>query len=358
MVRIAHLSDSHLGSSLFQLIERREDARKCLAKAVDMAMRSSPDILIHTGDLFHSPFPMPDDTNFVVDLLKGLKEKVPVVILQGNHDIPYGYRHAQSPVWMLENAGLLISTGETDNREMSFDVDGKTVQMHLVSWTREKKFERYLNSMTSTGEITLLFCHHVPGNYDELPARYDYVGCGHAHNFRLDEENCVGRPGSTCIVDWKREMSGIRKLIIADIDVNGVEFHTQKLNDVREFKFHTGLDITGMDSKEANEAMRSWLGGLSPKKKSQPIIIMNVNGIVSPETEKGIERTSLIQYGEKRLKPLFLHIEPNWQVAEPAPIELTEPLNVETSLKEYLDYNKYSETDKILEQLRKVAGGS
>ncbi|MHA1908009.1 MAG: metallophosphoesterase family protein [Candidatus Thorarchaeota archaeon] len=358
MVRIAHISDSHLGSSLFQLIERREDARKCLGKAVDMAMRHSPDILVHTGDLFHSPFPLYDDTNYVVDLLKGLKDKVTVIVLQGNHDVPYGYRHAQSPIWMLENAGLLSSTGESDTRELSVDVDGKKIMMHLISWTRERKFERYLNAMNSTGDNTLLFCHHVPGEYDKLPARYDYVGCGHAHNFRLDEENCVGRPGSTCIVDWKREMGGNRKLIVAEIDSNGIEFTTEKLNDVREFKFHTGLDITGMDSKEANEAMRSWLTSLSPKKKSQPIIIMNVNGVVSPETENGIERTGIIQYGEKRLEPLFLHIEPNWHVADPPPVTLTTPLNVETSLEEYLNYTKFSSIDRVLEELKKVDGGS
>jgi hypothetical protein len=358
MVRIAHISDSHLGSSLFQLVERREDARKCLAKAVDMAMRNSPDILVHTGDLFHTPFPYPDDANFVVDLLKGVKDKVTVIVLQGNHDVPHGYRYAQSPIWLLENAGLLLSTQESDTRELSLDFDGKTVKIHLISWTRARKFESLLNTMNSTGDTTLLFCHHVPGEYDELPARYDYVGCGHGHNFRLDEENNVGRPGSTCIVDWKREMGGIRKIIMIDIDSNGAEYTTERLNDVREFKFHTGLDITGMDSEEANDAMRSWLGSLAPKKKGQPIIIMNVNGIVTPETENGIERTGLIQYGEKHLNPLFLHIEPNWEVSEAAPVTLKEPLDVEASLKQYLEFSKYEGSDRVLDELRKIVGGS
>jgi exonuclease SbcD len=88
MVRIAHISDSHLGCSLFQLAERREDARKCLKKAVEMAMRHSPDILIHTGDLFHSYLPQNDDMNFVVQLFKGLRNKTVLIVLQGNHDQP------------------------------------------------------------------------------------------------------------------------------------------------------------------------------------------------------------------------------------------------------------------------------
>jgi exonuclease SbcD len=88
MVRIAHISDSHLGCSLFQLAERRENARKCLKKAVEMAMRHSPDILIHTGDLFHSYLPQNDDMNFVVQLFKGLRNKTVLIVLQGNHDQP------------------------------------------------------------------------------------------------------------------------------------------------------------------------------------------------------------------------------------------------------------------------------
>ncbi len=76
MVRVAHISDSHLGSSMFQLVERREDARKCLGKALDMAMRKSPDIIVHTGDLFHESLPQNDDRNFVIKQFKKLKDKV------------------------------------------------------------------------------------------------------------------------------------------------------------------------------------------------------------------------------------------------------------------------------------------
>ncbi|MDF1539997.1 MAG: metallophosphoesterase, partial [Candidatus Thorarchaeota archaeon] len=252
MVRIAHISDSHLGSSLFQLIERKEDARQCLKKAIDMAMRYSPDILVHTGDLFHSAFPSYDDQNFVVNLLKELQDKVAIVVLHGNHDVPYGYRHAQSPIWMLENAGLLISTGESDKREIFIDIDGKKILMHLISWTRARAFDRHLSEMRTGDDLNFLFSHDIPTPFDELPSCYDYIGYGHAHTFHLDEDPCIGRPGSTCVVDWKREMGGIRKLIVVDVDTKGTEFTTEKLNDVREFKFHTGLDITGMNSKEAN----------------------------------------------------------------------------------------------------------
>ncbi|MHA1863828.1 MAG: metallophosphoesterase, partial [Candidatus Thorarchaeota archaeon] len=105
MVRIAHISDSHLGSSMFQLIERREDARKCLQKAIDMAMKKSPDIIVHTGDLFHDALPQNDDLNFVIKLFQKLKDKVNLIVLQGNHDHPFGHRYNLSPLIGLETMG-------------------------------------------------------------------------------------------------------------------------------------------------------------------------------------------------------------------------------------------------------------
>lgn len=356
MVRIAHISDSHLGSSLFQLIERREDARICLKKAVDMALRQSPDILVHSGDLFHSPAPHPEDVNFVVNLLKGISD-TKVIVLHGNHDVPYGYRYIYSPIWMLENAGLLISTGEKDHATIIHEVDGKKVDLHLISWTRARTFRRYISEFSPSSDYSVLFSHHLPIDRDEIPSHYDYVGHGHSHNFHLDEERSIGCPGSTCIVDWKKELHGKRKLIVVDIDSKGAEFYTETLNDVREFKFHPGLDISGMEASDANAAIETWLSQLSQKKKGNPIIIMNVNGIVTPETESGIKRSELISFGENALTPLFIHIEPNWHVVGVPEVTLNEPLNIEQSLEEYLIHSKRADAESMLKQLERIIGG-
>ncbi|MFW9919233.1 MAG: exonuclease SbcCD subunit D [Candidatus Thorarchaeota archaeon] len=356
MVRIAHISDSHLGSSLFQLIERREDARICLKKAIEMALRKSPDILVHTGDVFHSPTPHPEDTNFVVNLLKGISE-TKVIVLHGNHDVPYGYRYMHSPIWMLENAGFLVSTGEKDHNVLRHEVDGKVIDIHLVSWTRPLTFRKYIRDFSPSSDAAVLFSHFLPIDHDEIPSHYDYVGHGHSHNFRLDEDSSIGCPGATCIVDWKKEIGGKSKLIVVDIDNEGVEFETETLNDVREFKFHPGLDISGMGASDANDAIKDWLAKLSPKKKGKPIIIMNVNGLVTPETENGINRGELIDFGESTLNPLFLHIEPNWQVVGPPEVTLSEPLNIELSLEEYLKQSMKVDSEQVLGELKKIKGG-
>ena len=357
MVRIAHISDSHLGSSLFQLSERREDARKCLKKAVEMAMKHSPDLLIHTGDLFHSPLPPNDDMLFVIELFKSLKDKVKVIVLDGNHDIPYGYRYNFSPLRGLEAMELIISTGSGPYSSFTETFDGKAVEIHMVSWTSANQFNHFLNSAKPTEKTALFFAHDIKTPKENLPVYFNYYGCGHKHNHWLDKEFDIGRPGSTSFVNWNREMGGKKKLIVVDID-NSVknEYTLQNLNDVREFKFVTGLDITGMAAEEVNTMLKSSLGKLAPKKK-KPIIIVQVNGLIDTETERGIERTNLLEYGEKKLDPLFLHIEPNWSSMGARPVNLSTPLDVETSVLEYMKQTKDKRASQVKKMIPRFFGG-
>jgi exonuclease SbcD len=356
MVRIAHISDSHLGCTVFQLAERREDARRCLKKAIEMALQHSPDILVHTGDLFHSFMPQNDDMNFVIELFKGLKDKTILVVLQGNHDQPYGYRYSLSPLRQLETMELIVSTGDQNHVSRVFTLDGKRVEMHLVSWAPMYKTNHIINSATPQEDIAVFFAHDIESPKEDLPTHFRYYGCGHKHNFFLDEEYDIGRPGSTCIVNWNKEMGGSKRLIVVDIDNQGTEYTLQTLNDVREFKFLTGLDITGMAPDEVNIKMRESLGKLSPK-KSKPIIIMQVNGLIDTETEKSIERTKILKDYENKLDPLFLHIEPNWQCVGPRDVALSRPLDVKQSITEYMEQTNDSLQARILEKLPQLTGG-
>ena len=75
------------------------------------------------------------------------------------------------------------------------------------------------------------------------------------------------------------------------------------------------------------------------------------------ETERGLERKELIEFGEKKLDPLFLHIEPNWQCLGPRGVQLSEPLNIEQSLREYMEHTNDKMAQEILENLPKLLGG-
>jgi DNA repair exonuclease SbcCD nuclease subunit len=355
-VRIAHISDSHLGCSMFQLSERREDARKCFKKALDMALRKSPDLLVHTGDLFHDSLPQNDDLNFVIKALKEAGDSTDLFVLQGNHDQPYGYRYRHSPLVGLETMGLFTSTGEEPYRVVKREYDGKKAEIHLHSWASSSHLQRVLHDYQPGGNLNLFFAHDIPFEWDSLPVSFDYYGCGHKHTFKLDRENCVGRPGSTCYVNWKTERKGSKKLIVIEADSKGCDFEEETLNDVREFKFVPPVDITRMNAKQAENAIRAKIDEIVPKKKD-PIVILEVNGTVDAETEKNMKRTEVIRYGEKKLNPLFLHVEANWVSRVPDEITFSEPLDVERSVDEYMIGTKDERREQVLEKMPIILGG-
>jgi len=356
MVRVAHISDSHLGSSMFQLVERREDARKCLEKAIDMALKKSPDILVHTGDLFHDALPQNDDLNFVIKLFKKLREKVNVIVLQGNHDHPYGHRYNLSPLIGLETMGLIQSTGDKAYKGLHKTYDGKTVEIHLLSWSFERDLNKILHNVKPTKDIALLFAHHIPYRGEDLPVTFDYYGCGHKHTFKLDKENNLGRPGSTCYVNWETESKGTKKIIVVDIDSSGCEYDLETLNDVREFKFVPPVNITKMSSEEADNAIKSGFDQISIKKE-KAIIIMQVNGIIDYETERNMDRIKVLKHGESKNNPLFVHLAANWQCKASDKIQFSEPLNVEASIEEFMEATKDKLIDSVKEILPKYIGG-
>ncbi|TXT55225.1 MAG: DNA double-strand break repair protein Mre11 [Candidatus Thorarchaeota archaeon] len=354
MVRIAHISDSHLGNTLFQLVERKEDVRKCLRKAVRMAMRQSPDILVHTGDLFDNPLPSMEDLNFAMELFKSVQDKVEVFLVHGNHDIPFGYHHIQSPITSLETAGVVKSTGKSDYKLHEVDIDGKKTEIHLISWTRERSFQRKLNDIIPETNPAFLFAHHIPVPKERLPIHFNYYGCGHAHSFWLDEEYDIGRPGSTCYVNWNKEIGGTKKLIVIDSDKQGNEYTTEQINDIREFKFPQA-QITGMGPDEVNSYLKKILEKLSPKKDGS-IIIVRVNGTIDSETENGLDRVKILQHAESKLNSLFVHIEPNWECYGPRDIRLNQPLNIETSIRDYVEQTEEKGLDELMDFLGRIMG--
>jgi exonuclease SbcD len=87
-VRLLHVSDWHLGRTNGHT-ERREDLADVLQQTIEVAREFSPDLTIHSGDLFDGPRPAVDDLQLACDTLRLLAELSPVAVLAGNHDSPH-----------------------------------------------------------------------------------------------------------------------------------------------------------------------------------------------------------------------------------------------------------------------------
>ncbi|MFF7025949.1 exonuclease SbcCD subunit D [Streptomyces klenkii] len=83
--RVFHTSDWHLGR---QLGRHRRDSEvdAVLDEIVDIADDFTPDLIVHSGDLFDSSRPGLEDLSRAIEALRRLGAIAPVVVVAGNHD--------------------------------------------------------------------------------------------------------------------------------------------------------------------------------------------------------------------------------------------------------------------------------
>ena len=160
-VRIAHLSDFHLG-----VPSRGERA---VARAVDWVVKRRPDLVCVTGDLLSRARGLPR----LNELLGRLD--APYVVL-GNHDFALSRDPFSEPVPLgtLEHGHLLV------DRAVEVELRGRRVEIAGVdprSWLakRRSRFE------PSSADFHLLLCH-FPRALDFVePGRFDLILAGHLH---------------------------------------------------------------------------------------------------------------------------------------------------------------------------------
>lgn len=87
-MKIFHFSDTHLWLWL-EWTSREEDFYTNYNFIFDEILRTKPDIVIHTWDLFHTAKPSNKAISVVIDnFLKIQTHNIPFIILAGNHDTP------------------------------------------------------------------------------------------------------------------------------------------------------------------------------------------------------------------------------------------------------------------------------
>lgn len=91
MLKIAHLSDLHLGykagtkkNKITFRNQREQDGLDAFESVITQIQKEKPDIVIISGDLFHTPKP---DIDLILETFRILnKLNIPIYILTGNHD--------------------------------------------------------------------------------------------------------------------------------------------------------------------------------------------------------------------------------------------------------------------------------
>lgn len=88
-MRIAHITDTHLGYRSSTVQGREEDFAKAWIEACHAIIEDRPDLIIHSGDVFHRPHPSWGAVSSFVEGAKILQTaNCPILGITGNHDSP------------------------------------------------------------------------------------------------------------------------------------------------------------------------------------------------------------------------------------------------------------------------------
>ena len=126
MLKLIHTSDWHLGQNFYGY-DRSEEQKDFLDQLTDIVRKHTPDALLVSGDIFHTPAPSNAAVNLYVNAMLDIHKACPsmvIVVIAGNHDSA-SRLDSDKRLWQLAGVRVLGSIGR--------DKDGKAdLGSHLV----------------------------------------------------------------------------------------------------------------------------------------------------------------------------------------------------------------------------------
>lgn len=293
-MRIIHISDTHLGAagfsrklSAFGTNQREEDFCNSFVAAIDKIIQLKPDLVLHTGDFFHSVRPTNRIINLALKQIIRITElKIPIVLISGNHDTP-----------KQKGIGSVFSIFEFfpnvfpihQNRYESLTLNQITV--HAVPHCLDIgvfKEELAKIRLDEKAKYNLLLLHGVVAGIKEfsmgelseqeippaiLEMGFDYVALGHYHNFTQvgDRIYYAGSTERLSIAELGKE----KGFVEVDLDRRKIDFHSVPTRDMIELE---PIDASGLGTEEVYEMIKR---RIEEKEISEKIIRLRIKDISS-----------------------------------------------------------------------------
>src|SRR5215213_736796 len=279
IVRIAHISDTHLGYTRYAKFhsetsrnQREVDIQEAYGRAVDAILERDVDLVVHSGDVFDSVRPA---THVIIGFLKQTfritREEIPYLVAAGNHETP----RLRSTTAALEYANL-VNAVSAHGFEVEYhleDVGDAGVGVTLVP--HGAVFGTGAVTPARGADVNVLVTHGmVPGleakqhemgeanlQSNMIEGGFDYVALGHYHEFHEHKPNAFyagamerfgfgeveSKPGFAVI---ELDDGGLRS-------VEHVQIETRPMLDLEK------ISARDMDSSELTEAIRERIEGVN-----------------------------------------------------------------------------------------------
>lgn len=349
MIRVAHLSDTHLGYRQYNLEEREQDIYDVLDEIADKILDERVDIVIHSGDLFDSWRPTTQAYYAFKSFLGKLKGKPKVLTILGDHDSPK--RRGMAPHMLFDDKIEILGLNEASHHVLN--LNGQDVLVagisHLSRRYRNLLTDELgkLDTLAANFKFSILTLHQSIDKFfpfedafelklEDVPKNFSYYAIGHLHN-RVRASHGVGElgySGSTEILR-KNEISGWEKakkgFYVVDVDSDEVNVAEVNLDRIRP-QIAKKISYSHFDTELEN------LLGSSEECAKPPIIHALIEG-------KHIDRQAVHQALTDLLAGKCLQIRPEFIEDIDKKILEVKPgsFNPTAILKEYLQEEKISE---------------
>jgi len=211
-MKILHFSDTHLGFNDLDIVnddginQREADFYDAFRQVIDAALKTKPDYVIHTGDLFHRPHPTNRAITFCLAQLKRLSSaKIKTVIIAGNHSTPRTI--TASPILAaLETLDFVYPVFSEAYQKVIFDDIVFHAIPHINDEAKNLQAIETCEKEVASGVPNILMMHCsvgaaylmeeyaervFPPEKEKLFTKMAYVALGHWHGF-----GSVGRHGN------------------------------------------------------------------------------------------------------------------------------------------------------------------
>lgn len=194
-MKIAVITDVHLGYRQYKLEERKQDFYDTFQKAIDLIIENNVDLVLNCGDTFDKAH---ESAETIDEFRKGLKKlkkhNIKMVAILGNHEVIQ--RDSFVPILNLYEDDYDIEIlGYKEKKDyITIDSDIGELLISGVSFIPasqndilKNKF-KYLDSLKSDFKILMLhqaIKEDFPFSYEleenELPTSFNCILCGHIH---------------------------------------------------------------------------------------------------------------------------------------------------------------------------------
>lgn len=258
LLKIAVISDLHLGFRQYGSLEREQDFYTQFYKVCEEISKHNPNMVIIAGDLFNKPNPSPAAINAYREGIGSLKTDM-ICTIKGNHTMVLRDDHYSIDEFFAE-----------DEFEGYYYLDDKsmTTNLHAMGSSYDNEFKKYINTNVqvdgityrynssidefleaqkelaaqTSGDYRILVVHQAFKEFcgftgEELSIEdidyspYDVVICGHIHS-RLDTKLSDGtwfvQPGSIermNTVEALDEQKNGKGFYLIDTSSNEIEFY-------------------------------------------------------------------------------------------------------------------------------------